>query len=425
MTDKEFLEFLNSFNKQPGEYTRDEAFEIGKAFKDLIVKPITWRELATKLGYLNGEALRGLVKNRLTKEGLLNNEPSIINDVQDRILNNEPIDTYELNEEIEQKLATVFKEQVKYKDLLASYKKKLRDEARIEVMRDAIRENVATQYPLTNVVYEPQFAPSTIVNRTTIPNEAILLLSDLHIGVECNNFYNKYNSHIASKRLSMLVVNVVDYCQRNKVQRLNILNLGDMIHGVIHVNARIEQEFDVINQVKVASELIAQSLNLLQQAAPEIIYRSCTDNHSRVTANKSEHIEKENFYQLIDWYLEERLKGTKIKFVKDNLDIGLGRFNLLNGKKIMFAHGHQINYNSASQDFIGATREFIDYICLGHFHCEKMKSFQGTKVFINGSVVGTEQYALSKMLFSKPAQTLLIFEDNNVVDISINLETKE
>lgn len=425
MTDREFLEFLNSFNKKPGEYTRNEAFEIGKAFKDLDVKPMTWRELAKKLGYLNGEALRGLVKNRLTKDGLLNNEQCIINKVQDKVLNNEPIDNDELSEEIDQKLATVFKEQVKYKDLLTAYKRKLRDEARIEVMKDAIRENVATQWPLTNIVYIPQNAPSSIVQRTGIPNEAVLLLSDLHIGVECNNFYNKYNSHIASQRLSLLVVNVVDYCQRNKVQRLNILNLGDMIHGVIHVNARIEQEFDVINQVKVASELLAQSLNLLQQAAPEIIYRSCTDNHSRVTPNKSEHIEKENFYQLIDWYLEERLKGTNIKFVKDNLDIGLGRFNLLNGKKLAFSHGHEDNLSTTFQNLVGATREYIDYICMGHFHCEKVKSFQDAKVIVNGSIVGTEQYALSKRLFSHPSQLLLVFEGTNLNTISIDLTTKE
>lgn len=424
MTEREFLTYIDKFNKNAGEYTKDEAFEIGKQFRALDVKPMSWNDLAIKIGYSNGEALRGLVKNRLSKEGLLDNQPTIISEVQEKILNNEPIDNDELNEEIEQRLATLFKEQTKYKDLLAVYRKKLRDEARIEVMVDAIKDTIKDLKALPQVNYLNTRERLSILKKGNTPNEAVLLLSDLHIGVECDNFYNQYNSKIASKRMSILVANVIDYCQRNSVQRLNILNLGDCIHGVIHISARVEQEMDVINQVMTASEIISQALNLLQDAAPEVIYRSAVDNHSRVVANKNEHIEKENFQKLIDWYLQERLKNTKIKFANDNLDDTLGKFELLNGQKMMFAHGHNANYNTAVQDFIGSSREFIDYICMGHFHCEKAKQFQGSRVFINGSVVGTEQYAISKMLFSKPSQTLLIFENNNIINISIDLSTE-
>lgn len=424
MNYNEFMDYINSFNKNAGEYTKDEAFEIGKRFKDLEIKPMTWKELATKLGYSNGEALRGLVKNRLTKDGLLNSDSEIIDDIHDKIINNEPIDNDELNEEIEQKLSILFKEQVKYRDLLATYRRKLRDEARIEVMVDAIKDTIKDLKALPQVNYLNTRERLSILKRDSVPNEAVLLLSDLHIGVECDNFYNQYNSKIASERMSILVANVIDYCQRNSVQRLNILNLGDLIHGIIHVSARVEQEFDVINQVMVASEILSQALNLLQEAAPEVIYRSAVDNHSRIIADKNEHIEKENFSKLIDWYIQERLKNTKIQFVNDNLDDTLGKFTLLNGQKLMFAHGHLENYNSAVQNFVGATKEFIDYICIGHWHCEKIKNFQDARVIVNGSIVGTEQYALNHRLFSHPAQYLLIFENTNFMPISIDLSTE-
>ena len=52
---------------------------------------------------------------------------------------------------------------------------------------------------------------------------------------------------------------------------------------------------------------------------------------------------------------------------------------------------------------------------------EKTKTFNGLKVIVNGSIVGTEQYALSKRLFSEPSQTLLIFNGNNLINVSINL----
>ena len=51
-----------------------------------------------------------------------------------------------------------------------------------------------------------------------------------------------------------------------------------------------------------------------------------------------------------------------------------------------------------------------------------MTAYQGVKVSINGSIVGTEEYALSKRLFNKPAQKLLIFEDSDVLDINIDLD---
>ena len=88
----------------------------------------------------------------------------------------------------------------------------------------------------------------------------------------------------------------------------------------------------------------------------------------------------------------------------------------------MFAHGHQDGRNNSMQNFIGLTRKWIDYICLAHYHSAAVKEFQGCRVFINGSIVGTEQYAFGKRLFSKPTQKLLIFDKTDTVqDIDIAL----
>ena len=107
-------------------------------------------------------------------------------------------------------------------------------------------------------------------------------------------------------------------------------------------------------------------------------YRSCTDNHSRVIANKEEAIEGENLNKLIDFYLETRLAKTPIRFVKDNLDESLGSFHLMNGKHVVYAHGHLDSINRSFENFVGAQQKFVDYMILGHYHCEKAKSFQGS-----------------------------------------------
>ena len=51
------------------------------------------------------------------------------------------------------------------------------------------------------------------------------------------------------------------------MKKLNFLNLGDDIQGIIHVTSRLEEEVDVIQQVMIASEISADALNKLQEAA--------------------------------------------------------------------------------------------------------------------------------------------------------------
>ena len=307
----------------------------------------------------------------------------------------------------------MYKQKTKLKDLLNDYRRLIREEARLEELKDCIQSAAKT-------------VPTYIAKSCSRPvkrnsKEAILLLSDWHIGAEVSNFYNTYNSKIAGLELEHLVEEVKNYCNKFDIDRLNILNMGDLIHGGIHTNARIGQEFDVITQVEVAGQLLYKCLSELESAAPSVTYRSCSDNHSRFMANKSEHIEKEYFGRLIDWWLEAKLwqGGHNIELINDNLDFGLGKFELLNGKKVMFAHGHEDPINQAYQNFTGAAREFIDYILLAHFHNPKEKNFQDARVIVNGSLVGTEQYALSKRLFTTPCQKLLIFDDN-FVDITLN-----
>lgn len=289
----------------------------------------------------------------------------------------------------------------------------LRKDARVESFKESIIVAIKTLEPLNIRHY------TNINNSNT---EAILMLSDLHIGANCSNFYNTYNFEVAKERISKLTFDTINYCKMCNVSTLHVVNLGDLIHGLIHSTARISEELNVVNQVIKASELISWMLAELTHLGINITYRSCTDNHSRMMSNKSDNIEAENFNRIIDWYLESRLKDSNIIFMNDNIDISIGKFTLNNGKKIMFAHGHLENTNKCIDSFIGATKEFIDYVLLSHFHTTKEKSYNGSKLLINGSVIGTEDYALSKRLFSPAEQKLLIFDQDNLIDININLQ---
>ena len=176
-------------------------------------------------------------------------------------------------------------------------------------------------------------------------------------------------------------------------------------------------------QIIGVTELLAQVLGKLANHIPYIVYRSCIGNHDRAIQNYKESLPIDNFSEIIDWGLQMRLQlsgFSNIDFVFDNLSESFGVFSLENGKKVGFSHGDTISLDQAYQSFCGATKSHIDYIILSHFHCAKSKEFNGAKVYVNGSVKGTDTYALSKNLFSKPSQTLLIFDGDNDLDFRIN-----
>ncbi len=406
MTKSEFLDYVLSFHKTAGNYTNDEIYQIGMEHKKLLKEEKNWTEVGQLIGWVGtGESLRSFVNSRMRREGILPKNNKVLTDKTVEEVSGD--DLVKLKEDL-------IKQQQKTRDEWTTYRSMLREDSRIDSLKDAVKFTVDRLNKLPKVAY-------TSTKKTKNPKEAILMLSDLHIGVNCDNFYNTYNVAVATKRLEKVVNDTIKYCTENNVETLNVINLGDMIHGLIHTNARIDQEIDTVDQIMVASELVASTLNSLQKAAPKIIYRSVIDNHSRAVADKHQAIESENFNKIMNWFLQERLKNTDIMFKFDNIDDGIGKFTLKNGKKVMFAHGHQDNINQAFQHFVGASKEFIDYVLLAHYHSEKAKTYNGIKVIVNGSIVGTEQYALSKRLFGTPSQTLLIFDGFNLLNISLDL----
>lgn len=410
ITLKQFEDFIASFHKEPGTYTLDEYYLIGDMHRNLSKSDKSWAALCKAVGWKGSpNSYRCFVRRYRFTAGIEREEPGRV-EVEDKPRPSE--DT-----SYEEQLRRIKMEKTKVHDINLEYHRHIREEARIEELRDSLVEAIKTLKPLP-LVKQPYKVEG---ERET---EAILTFADLHIGPDFINSYNSYSPEIAAKRVRYLVSEVIHYCKTYHVTKLHFLNMGDLISGNIHATLRIEQRLDVVDQIKTAAEIVAEALNYLQEAVPELTYRSVVDNHARMLPNKNEHIESENFNRLIDWFLEERLKNTNVKFVYDNLDLGLGRFELGNGKIIMFSHGHQERKNTVTQDFVGLTREIPDYILLAHYHNSAEKTFQGMKVIITGCIVGTDPYAYGKRLFSHPEQKLLIFDKENLIDITIDLNIK-
>lgn len=401
ITSEEFQQYIDSFHKEKGTYTMDELLQIGVKFKELPRKQRNWDALHQLLGVykITPDCYRKRVERYIKINDINLSEPGV-----------------EVMPEDGENYKNTYIAQQKVRDWYNAYRRDIREEIRIENLKDEI---IRAADKFSKLDFKTCVKPIVCAG-----TEAVVLLSDLHIGVDCDNYYNKFNLDIAAERLHILAENVKYYCEINNVETLHILNLGDLINGIIHTNARIEAQMDVAEQIMCAGELVSEFLADILEIAPHITYRSVFDNHSRAIANKNEHIEKEQFSRIIDWFIAERMNGSGIEFIENDIDGGIGRFKLQSGKVLMFCHGHNDGRNSSYQNFIGLTQEWVDYICMAHYHNSAAKEFQGCRVFINGSIVGTESYAFGRRLFSKPSQKILIFNtsNNNVQDIDVSLE---
>ena len=424
MTLKEFEEAIDSIDvdqRDDGKYTRDEIYDLGCKFIEMTPAEKRqfggWDKLVEILQPLDkngevmkkGDTLRVWVKStRYAKDEMIHDE---------RLISGKTIDDItfeEFENQTEAIKQNLYKQQVKTRDHMNAYRSLIREDARIELMKDLIKESISSLPPLEFNEKE----------KYEIKNdaEAVLLFSDLHIGCLVDNFFNKYNLEIARRRVKEVVQQTIKYCKVMGVKKLNVLNLGDLIENDLHLSARLIQEMDAIDQTTKAAEILSESLKELAESIPEVTYRSCLDNHSRYIMDYKSAKDEESLVKLIDWYVESRLENTNIVFENDNLDRHIGLFTLMNGDKFAFAHGHEIPLNISVQSYAAATYSYIKYVALGHWHTTKMKTFFNSKVFVNGSIKGLDDYAEKHGYFAEPEQTLLIFDGDNLTNITINLK---
>ena len=257
--------------------------------------------------------------------------------------------------------------------------------------------------------------------------EGILLLSDWHYGIEVNEFNNTYNKNVCVQRLATLLDYVTRYIVQNKLQKLHIVNMGDLIAGRIHLPLRINSQEDVISQIMAVSELLAQFIESLRRFT-EITYQDCLDNHSRLEPNKKESIQLESLQRITSWYLKERIVNDKdsfkhnVTFNDNEFDAGIINFNCL-GHEVGAVHGDLDSPCKVVSNVSMFTRKQYDLICTAHYHHHSEDEVNMVDVISNGSLMGTDSYAKENRLSAKPSQTLIIANPSNVREIvyKINL----
>ena len=313
--------------------------------------------------------------------------------------------------DLHSKEVQIMKEREKQKDERRAFTSKVRAEARwehlLETIADGIEEFDTSKFLNDYVIkYEPEEN-----------NEAILLISDTHIGMTINNKLNQYNKQICIERFDNLVNQTLVNCKRNSVKRLNVVLGGDLIEGIINTNGRVQQNENVVEQVFTASELITETLIKLSLSVPQIRVWNVNGNHARMSKDIKEAINGESFESMIYEYIKLRIENIKykekigwnIKFNdNDYPDIAIIDIENCN-KTVAISHGTK---DKNAKNNVSRINQFldidIDYYMIGHLH----NSHHQNNCYVNGCLAGSNEFAQNQRYNNLPVQIMLVFFDN-------------
>ena len=320
---------------------------------------------------------------------------------------------------IQEERRALEKAKTQYRDQKRENAKLLREEARLDNIKGFIQEvalDIAVQKPL-NIHRVPVGVDTA--------TEGVLLISDWHYGMEIDNFINSYNKSIFIQRIEMLANNVIEYGLTNNINTLHVCDLGDLCAGLIHANIRVTSSEDVVSQTMYVAEVLAEILTSFAMTFPNVKFYSVLDNHSRVTPNLNDSLAIESFARFVHWYLQSRLKYIpNVEICNTNIDEDIAKFKVCN-LTCLAVHGHRDNLSTIIKTLTSFTKTFADYIFLGHTHSPAIKEDYGCQAVVNGSLMGTDDYARHLRLATFPSQTFMIFnESGKLCQYDIRLKEK-
>lgn len=316
--------------------------------------------------------------------------------------------TDDMVQRLQDKKDEEYKERVRLQDARRMYNKELREEARFENLRDIM-------------VGEIKKLPSLDVGKYNEPPfdsiaKAALIISDLHYGATSDNVLNLYNTDVCKERMQTLLHKTLDYCKLHQVNELYVNLGGDLVHGLIHISGRVEQEEDVISQTMHVAELLSRFIATLMENVPKVHVIGVQGNHSRVSADRKQSLNAENFERIIFEYISNRLD---IPVIRNGLEDWVTY--CIGNRKIFLEHGDKSNLTSIRTKAINVLGYVPDDIFTGHLHHMELIDEHGTDIVVNGSVMGTDSYAMKHRLHTEPYQVLRIYNGNDVCTYKVML----
>lgn len=313
------------------------------------------------------------------------------------------------------------KAKVAYRDERNDWNRQNRIEARIEAKLDNLGETLKE-------IGQSKFEVDEHISVNCGDNSLIVMLSDLHTGQTFNSPFGRYNTDILKNRMTQLLNKVISIGNRHNSVMVNVVLLGDQISGNIHNTIQVSNRENVIEQIKIASEVITWFCVELSKVFGYVHIYECAGNHSRLVSNKELAIHDERLDNLITWIIKQMTAHIdRIKVHDDEetrIDSGISMFELY-GKDYVAVHGDYDVLNKTGVGNLSMMLGKIPYAIMnGHNHFPSNTDINGVKIIQGGSIAGSgDNYTIEKRLSGKPNQTVLVCDENGI-DAIYNVELK-
>ncbi len=299
------------------------------------------------------------------------------------------------------------KEKQKLYDERTGLNKILREQSRREELFSIVKRAIDEYEP---IVFD--YLPSPIIDSDS---DMIVHLTDVHVGVNIDSPLNTYNFDILQERLKKYLNEISDIRGTYNSTNAYVILGGDMIHGLIHTNARLESKENIIEQIKMVSDVIGHFIDELRHVFSNVFVYTTPGNHSRSTANKEESARGENFDLLIPYILRKDFKNVKNVIIEDNtLDVNIATFNV-RGWNIYASHGDKDSDKTVVYNMTKLARRarypLPDLCFLGHRHANGLTTVDEVKVIQSGCCDGMDSYAIDGRFAGAPEQTVTVITE--------------
>lgn len=310
--------------------------------------------------------------------------------------------------EVESQLRKLEQAKIKFRDERMAWNKQNYNEARLEQKLDYLESTL-------NEIGRVEFKEFEQPWRNLGKNEMIIVLSDLHIGQTFSSIFGQYDTDIAKERLSKYLDSVKENAELYKVIDAKIVCVGDLISGNIRKSIQITNRENIIEQIKMASEMIASFCYECTQIFNTVTFYNVAGNHTRMDI-KEDAIHDERLDSLISWIVNSMLNHiNNFKYVQNDIDTGIAIMDVC-GKKYVAVHGDYDNMDKNGIGNLSMMLNTIPYAVIrGHNHYPAFNDISGVKVIQSGSLPGSgDQHTIEKRLTGKPSQTIIICNEKGI-----------
>lgn len=396
-----------------GETENQALWRIGRAKADGLLGDITWVEVADffnkefredETQYYDSSAYRKRYKN--------------FSDAYEELFSQENFTNEEMMT-IEEHKRELEKAKIKLRDERIDYQKSIREDAR----RESFIELVERAMSINVEAFDYKQSPIIDSNE-----DMVVCLSDLHAGIEVQNWWNTYNTDILKQRLHKYLDEIYDIQKLHQCKICHVVLGGDQVSGLIHNNLRLQNNENVVEQLKIAVTYIGEFIYELQNWFEEIEVHSVSGNHSRLSANKDDHLKGEELDDIIPFCLKLQFANNDKVHICDNIaqkiDSTIAAFITRGGKRFFVVHGDKDTPSNVVKNLTLISGIKPDGIIMGHRHHNAYDTEHSVKVVQCGCVVGTDDYCVDKRISGEPEQCVFITSTNRTIkclyDVGLN-----